>query len=211
MIAVLLLSKAFAGALICNDGTQSPTCDVCSSGCCSSHGGCTYTDIEKIGPSVYIVHAPSTEQVGTGGRVFKITRSYTNRDTYNFGQEYTDQYFEPLEERLALERAQAQAAYDLSQREAQMEAAASVWRSIVERVGDDNARMWLRFGTKSEACVVVAEASIVVKTSTGALLLLHKDKRAILILPEQSEFPDALATYNQLAAIRAPICNEGEQ
>jgi UDP-N-acetylglucosamine transferase subunit ALG13 len=68
--------------------------------------------------------------------------------------------------------------------------------------------MWLRFGTQPEACVVLAEARIVVKTSTGAILSLQKNERAILILPDQSEFPDALATYDQLAAIRGPICTE---
>ena len=29
-----------AGSLVCNDGTLSPTCDSCHSGCCSRHGGC---------------------------------------------------------------------------------------------------------------------------------------------------------------------------
>ncbi|MCA9489144.1 MAG: hypothetical protein KC621_04460 [Myxococcales bacterium] len=28
------------GTIICNDGTRSPTCTSCSSGCCSGHGGC---------------------------------------------------------------------------------------------------------------------------------------------------------------------------
>ena len=27
--------------VICNDGTVSPTCGVCSRGCCSHHGGCS--------------------------------------------------------------------------------------------------------------------------------------------------------------------------
>lgn len=26
--------------VICNDGTVSPTCEVCRRGCCSHHGGC---------------------------------------------------------------------------------------------------------------------------------------------------------------------------
>ncbi|MGE0322846.1 MAG: hypothetical protein AB7K71_38670 [Polyangiaceae bacterium] len=26
--------------VICNDGTESPTCEVCRRGCCSHHGGC---------------------------------------------------------------------------------------------------------------------------------------------------------------------------
>lgn len=26
--------------IICNDGTESPTCEVCRRGCCSHHGGC---------------------------------------------------------------------------------------------------------------------------------------------------------------------------
>jgi hypothetical protein len=29
------------GTIICNDGTRSPTCTSCDSGCCSGHGGCT--------------------------------------------------------------------------------------------------------------------------------------------------------------------------
>jgi hypothetical protein len=126
-------------------------------------------------------------------------------------QEYTDQFFEPMEERLELERAQAQAAYARSQRAAQLEGAASLWKSVVARVGEENARMWLTFGTKPGACVVVAEASIMVQTSTGAILMLPKDERAILTLPDQSEFATEMAKFNQLAAIRAPICNEGEQ
>lgn len=28
------------GGITCNDGTRSPTCSTCSSGCCSGHGGC---------------------------------------------------------------------------------------------------------------------------------------------------------------------------
>jgi hypothetical protein len=27
--------------ITCNDGTRSPTCTECSSGCCSGHGGCS--------------------------------------------------------------------------------------------------------------------------------------------------------------------------
>jgi len=26
--------------VVCNDGTESPTCEVCRRGCCSHHGGC---------------------------------------------------------------------------------------------------------------------------------------------------------------------------
>jgi len=26
--------------VMCNDGTISPTCQTCTRGCCSSHGGC---------------------------------------------------------------------------------------------------------------------------------------------------------------------------
>lgn len=26
--------------ILCNDGTRSPTCTTCTSGCCSGHGGC---------------------------------------------------------------------------------------------------------------------------------------------------------------------------
>lgn len=29
-----------SGHVICNDGTVSPTCTTCTSGCCSGHGGC---------------------------------------------------------------------------------------------------------------------------------------------------------------------------
>lgn len=28
------------GFLLCNDGTRSPTCDSCNTGCCANHGGC---------------------------------------------------------------------------------------------------------------------------------------------------------------------------
>lgn len=30
-----------SGNIICNDGTESPTCSTCSQGCCSGHGGCS--------------------------------------------------------------------------------------------------------------------------------------------------------------------------
>lgn len=29
-----------AGGLVCNDGSVSPTCTTCESGCCSNQGGC---------------------------------------------------------------------------------------------------------------------------------------------------------------------------
>ena len=52
MIFALLLSQAFAGALICNDGTQSPSCSVCRAGCCSYHGGCSgYAEPSRSYPS----------------------------------------------------------------------------------------------------------------------------------------------------------------
>lgn len=43
MIAVmlLLLTGLSEAGTICNDGTQSPSCSVCSAGCCSYHGGCS--------------------------------------------------------------------------------------------------------------------------------------------------------------------------
>lgn len=28
------------GYILCNDGTRSPSCTSCTSGCCSGHGGC---------------------------------------------------------------------------------------------------------------------------------------------------------------------------
>jgi len=28
------------GNIVCNDGTRSPSCTTCSSGCCSGHDGC---------------------------------------------------------------------------------------------------------------------------------------------------------------------------
>lgn len=33
-------APAPGGHIICNDGTRSPSCYACTSGCCSGHGGC---------------------------------------------------------------------------------------------------------------------------------------------------------------------------
>lgn len=39
---ILVLIPIFVKAnVVCNDGTISPTCNVCSRGCCSHHGGCS--------------------------------------------------------------------------------------------------------------------------------------------------------------------------
>jgi hypothetical protein len=41
LLAFLLWScPAQSTNVMCNDGTRSPTCSTCSSGCCSHHGGC---------------------------------------------------------------------------------------------------------------------------------------------------------------------------
>ncbi len=41
-VLIALLSLFFLrGNIICNDGTISPTCSDCHSGCCSHHGGCS--------------------------------------------------------------------------------------------------------------------------------------------------------------------------
>ena len=59
MIFALLLSQAYAGALICNDGTQSPSCSVCRAGCCSYHGGCSgYSAPSRSYPSYPPAAAP---------------------------------------------------------------------------------------------------------------------------------------------------------
>ena len=50
----------------------------------------------------------ATEQVGTSGRVYRITRDYKNRDIYNFSQVYTDAYLKPLEERWQYNMRQAE-------------------------------------------------------------------------------------------------------
>lgn len=45
-IAIIILSLLFVPIVVnatitCNDGTPSPTCEDCHTGCCSRHGGCT--------------------------------------------------------------------------------------------------------------------------------------------------------------------------
>ena len=230
-IALLLLSKAFAGALICNDGTQSPTCDVCDSGCCSSHGGCTYTGIQEISKGVYLVNPPVQ-------RDFKDTLA---------GQ-LTEINTEARNERwdLAQEQARLQATsdcqaglscdYDIIGRSRQiyscafgngegydcgvsygetkrklreqMDRATALWNALVERVGKDNARMWIQFGTKSHACSTFTEDRIIVKTDTDAILILAEGERARLVVPDQSDYADAMTLYDQIADTHAPACNK---
>lgn len=50
----------------------------------------------------------ATEQVGTGGRVFRITRNYTNERILKNMQAYTDEYLKPLEERWQYNMRQAE-------------------------------------------------------------------------------------------------------
>lgn len=41
LFVLFLLFPIFVKAnIMCNDGTESPTCNDCHSGCCSWHGGC---------------------------------------------------------------------------------------------------------------------------------------------------------------------------
>lgn len=50
----IVISTLLLGNIICNDGTISKSCQFCTRGCCSGHGGCTdnpqnnnsYNDIE---------------------------------------------------------------------------------------------------------------------------------------------------------------------
>lgn len=41
LILLLLLPISVNANIMCNDGTISPTCTTCGSGCCSHHGGCS--------------------------------------------------------------------------------------------------------------------------------------------------------------------------
>lgn len=50
----------------------------------------------------------ATEQVGTGGRVFRITRNYTNERILKNMEAYTDAYLKPLEERWQYNMRQAE-------------------------------------------------------------------------------------------------------
>lgn len=62
MIAVmfLLLTGLSEAGTICNDGTQSPSCSVCSAGCCSYHGGCSgYSAPPRSYPSYPPAHVPA--------------------------------------------------------------------------------------------------------------------------------------------------------
>lgn len=43
-VCLLFAFPTFVKAnIICNDGSQSPSCSYCHPGCCSWHGGCTST------------------------------------------------------------------------------------------------------------------------------------------------------------------------
>lgn len=43
-VCLLFVFPTFVKAnIICNDGSQSPSCSYCHPGCCSWHGGCTST------------------------------------------------------------------------------------------------------------------------------------------------------------------------
>lgn len=49
---ILLLAPSIVNAnIVCNDGTTSPSCETCHTGCCSGHNGCTdnphYNDSNK--------------------------------------------------------------------------------------------------------------------------------------------------------------------
>ena len=92
MIFALLLSQAFAGALICNDGTQSPSCSVCRAGCCSYHGGCSgYSAPSRSYPSyppasVLARTASWTTKDGVvGSLVGHITSKKEERASFSYG------------------------------------------------------------------------------------------------------------------------------
>ena len=38
--SIFINTKAVFANIMCNDGTESPTCSDCHQGCCSWHGGC---------------------------------------------------------------------------------------------------------------------------------------------------------------------------
>ena len=40
LLFVFLIPVNVSANIMCNDGTMSPSCKVCSQGCCSWHGGC---------------------------------------------------------------------------------------------------------------------------------------------------------------------------
>ena len=41
IVFILLIPFCVNANIICNDGTESPTCQDCHTGCCSDHDGCT--------------------------------------------------------------------------------------------------------------------------------------------------------------------------
>ena len=62
-LLIIIPMNVFAN-VICNDGTVSPTCSVCSRGCCSRHGGCSgATTNPSGGGSTGIVATPAPTPV----------------------------------------------------------------------------------------------------------------------------------------------------
>lgn len=47
IILLLLVTIPVHANIICNDGTESPSCTNCHSGCCSHHGGCANNNYEN--------------------------------------------------------------------------------------------------------------------------------------------------------------------
>ena len=44
LFVFLINVKSVYANIMCNDGTESPTCSDCHQGCCSWHGGCSDSD-----------------------------------------------------------------------------------------------------------------------------------------------------------------------
>lgn len=51
VVSLILLPIKVQAKVMCNDGSISPSCDVCKPGCCSKHGGC----------AIYIEPAPTPQ------------------------------------------------------------------------------------------------------------------------------------------------------
>ena len=73
LVCILFLCPSYVRAnIMCNDGTPSPSCSVCSRGCCSHHGGCA------SGSSSYSSNSYSNSNSSSNN-----TSSYSNSSSYS--------------------------------------------------------------------------------------------------------------------------------
>ena len=219
IIALLFLSKAFAGTL-CNDGWVSPSE---GSGTCSHHGG-GWQSVSSPGVPVDLESPCVLPRMTEADRAAWIAvQTVETLDGEVACLESEKVRLEAERDFLLahpptppamdfIERAQAVYLRDFGGGvNPQIAQATAIWNSLVERVGEDNARMWLKFGMESDACSVVGDNTIIVKTYTGAVLTLKRGEHAQLTLPYQTEFKEAMEEYTTLASARAPLCNKGDK